>query len=129
MRSPSSDKEFLNDQSNTSYWEKIYNVSDEDIWKVREARKKKLFEYIRVKLSEDWMKTNGNPSHILKVLKQINPDALTIGFGRRFATYKRAHLLFTDLERLSKIVNNPNYPVQFFFTGKALVLKFKLKNF
>ncbi|MBQ8055402.1 MAG: alpha-glucan family phosphorylase, partial [Paludibacteraceae bacterium] len=112
-------KEFLNDQSNTSYWEKIYNVSDEEIWKVREARKKKLFEYIRVKFSEDWMKTNGNPSHILKVLKQINPDALTIGFGRRFATYKRAHLLFTDLERLSKIVNNPNYPVQFFFTGKA----------
>lgn len=112
-------KEFLNDQSNTSYWEKIYNVSDEEIWKVREARKKKLFEYIRVKFSEDWMKTNGNPSHILKVLKQINPDALTIGFGRRFATYKRAHLLFTDLERLSKIVNNPNNPVQFFFTGKA----------
>ena len=50
---------------------------------------------------------------------KINPNALLIGFGRRFATYKRAHLLFTDLERLSKIVNNPDYPVQFLFTGKA----------
>ena len=52
-------------------------------------------------------------------MDKINPNALLIGFGRRFATYKRAHLLFTDLERLSKIVNNPDYPVQFLFTGKA----------
>ena len=52
-------------------------------------------------------------------MNKINPNALLIGFGRRFATYKRAHLLFTDLDRLSKIVNNPNYPVQFIFTGKA----------
>lgn len=51
--------------------------------------------------------------------RKINPNALLIGFARRFATYKRAHLLFTDLERLSKIVNNPNYPVQFIFSGKA----------
>ena len=52
-------------------------------------------------------------------MERINPNALTIGFGRRFATYKRAHLLFTDLERLSRIVNNPDFPVQFIFTGKA----------
>ena len=53
------------------------------------------------------------------MLEGINPNALLIGFGRRFATYKRAHLLFTDLERLERIVNNPKYPVQFLFTGKA----------
>ena len=52
-------------------------------------------------------------------MDKINPNALLIGFGRRFATYKRAHLLFTDLDRLAKIVNNPDYPVQFLFTGKA----------
>ena len=55
----------------------------------------------------------------MSLMQKINPNALTIGFGRRFATYKRAHLLFTDLDRLAKIVNNPEYPVQFFFTGKA----------
>ena len=62
---------------------------------------------------------SGDPETTVSVLEGINPNALIIGFGRRFATYKRAHLLFTDLERLERIVNNPKYPVQFLFTGKA----------
>ena len=65
------------------------------------------------------MKNQGDPSRIVSVLEKINPNALLIGFARRFATYKRAHLLFTDLDRLAKIVNNPNFPVQFIFSGKA----------
>ncbi|MEE1173915.1 MAG: alpha-glucan family phosphorylase, partial [Paludibacteraceae bacterium] len=111
--------EFRGDQSNTNIWEKIYNVADEEIWETRKALKAKMIDYIKAKYTESWLKNQGNPSRTMSVLNGINPNALTIGFGRRFATYKRAHLLFTDLERLAKIVNNPQYPVQFLFTGKA----------
>lgn len=110
---------FLKDQSNTSYWEKIYDVPDEEIWNIRCTLKVKLVEYIKDRFSESWLKNQGDPSRIVEILAGINPNALTIGFGRRFATYKRAHLLFTDLDRLAKIVNNPQFPVQFIFTGKA----------
>ena len=110
---------FLYDQSNPKIWEAIYNVPDEEIWKTRVTVKNKLVDYIRKQFRETWLKNQGDPSRIVSLLDKINPNALLIGFGRRFATYKRAHLLFTDLERLSKIVNNPDYPVQFFFTGKA----------
>ncbi|MFK2524692.1 glycosyltransferase family 1 protein [Bacteroides fragilis] len=110
---------FLYDQSNPKIWEAIYNVPDEEIWKTRVAMKNKLVDYIRKQFRETWLKNQGDPSRIVSLLDKINPNALLIGFGRRFATYKRAHLLFTDLERLSKIVNNPDYPVQFLFTGKA----------
>jgi starch phosphorylase len=110
---------FLYDQSNPKIWEAIYNVPDEEIWKIRVTMKNKLVDYIRKQFRETWLKNQGDPSRIVSLLDKINPNALLIGFGRRFATYKRAHLLFTDLERLSKIVNNPDYPVQFLFTGKA----------
>ena len=110
---------FLYDQSNPKIWEAIYNVPDEEIWKTRVTMKNKLVDYIRKQFRETWLKNQGDPSRIVSLLDKIDPNALLIGFGRRFATYKRAHLLFTDLERLSKIVNNPDYPVQFLFTGKA----------
>ena len=110
---------FLYDQSNPKIWEAIYNVPDEEIWKTRVTMKNKLVDYIRKQFRETWLKNQGDPSRIVSLLDKINQNALLIGFGRRFATYKRAHLLFTDLERLSKIVNNPDYPVQFLFTGKA----------
>ena len=110
---------FLYDQSNPKIWEAIYNVADEEIWKTRMTMKNKLVDYIRKQFRETWLKNQGDPSRIVSLMDKINPNALLIGFGRRFATYKRAHLLFTDLERLAKIVNNPDYPVQFLFTGKA----------
>lgn len=113
------DENFLYDQSNEKIWEAIYNVPDEVIWKTRTTLKNKLIDYIRKQFSESWLKNQGDPSRIMSLLDKINPNALLIGFGRRFATYKRAHLLFTDLDRLAKIVNNPNYPVQFLYTGKA----------
>jgi starch phosphorylase len=113
------DKNFYNDLSNPSIWEKIYHVSDDAIWNVRMTLKKRLVKYIRESFKDNWLKNQGDPSKVVSLLENINADALLIGFGRRFATYKRAHLLFTDLERLSRIVNNPIYPVQFIFTGKA----------
>ena len=110
---------FWFDQSNPKIWEAIYNVPDEEIWKTRMTMKNKLVDYIRKSFRDTWLKNQGDPSCIVSLMDKINPNALLIGFGRRFATYKRAHLLFTDLDRLSKIVNNPDYPVQFLFTGKA----------
>ena len=113
------DASHLSDQSNQKIWEAIYNVSDEEVWKTRMALKTKLVDYIREQFRENWLKNQGDPSRVVSLMDKINPNALLIGFGRRFATYKRAHLLFTDLERLSRIVNNPDYPVQFLYTGKA----------
>ncbi len=113
------DKNFLNDQSNPEIWEAIYNVPDEEVWKTRVALKNKLIDYIRKQFRDTWLKNQGDPSRVVSLMDKINPNALLIGFARRFATYKRAHLLFTDLDRLSKIVNNPDYPVQFLFAGKA----------
>jgi starch phosphorylase len=111
--------DFYKDQSNEEIWKKIYNVPDEEIWNLRIKLKTKLIEYIRERFRKSWLKNQGDPSKVVSLLDKINPNALLIGFGRRFATYKRAHLLFSDLERLSKIVNNQDYPVQFIFTGKA----------
>lgn len=113
------DPSHLADQSNVKIWEAIYNVPDKEIWETRMKLKNKLFDYIKKQFEEDWLKHQGDPSRIVSILEKINPNALTIGFARRFATYKRAHLLFSDLDRLAKIVNNPNYPVQFLFAGKA----------
>ena len=113
------DANFMGDQSNQSIWEAIYNVPDEEIWATRMALKNKLVEYIKEQFSDTWLRNQGDPSRVLSLLDRINPNALIIGFCRRFATYKRAHLLFTDLDRLSKIVNDPEHPVQFLFAGKA----------
>ena len=113
------DANFYRDQSNPEIWKKIYTVDDEEIWDIRMTLKKRMVNHIRESFKDNWLKNQGDPSKVISILEKINPNALLIGFGRRFATYKRAHLLFTDLERLSKIINNPNYPVQFIFTGKA----------
>ena len=113
------DENFMDDQSNEKIWQAIYNVPDDVIWSTRMELKKKLTDYIRTKFRETWLKNQGDPSRVVSLLEKINPNALMIGFCRRFATYKRAHLLFTDLDRLSKIVNDPEHPVQFLFSGKA----------
>ena len=113
------DPAFMADQSNESIWHAIYNVSDDEIWTTRMALKNKLVQFIREKFTETWLKNQGDPSRVVSLLERINPNALMIGFCRRFATYKRAHLLFTDIDRLSKIVNDPEHPVLFFFSGKA----------
>ncbi|MBQ0072826.1 MAG: alpha-glucan family phosphorylase [Prevotella sp.] len=112
-------KGFYEDQSNEDLWHGIYDCPDTEIWDTRKALKEKLVKYIREKFTESWLKNQGDPARVVSLLERINPNALMIGFCRRFATYKRAHLLFTDLDRLAKIVNNPERPVLFFFSGKA----------
>lgn len=112
-------KNWRQDQSNPQVWKAYNDIPDDKIWTIRMKLKKKLIDYIKEKFREDWMKTQGDPARIVRALNEMNPNNLIIGFGRRFATYKRAHLLFTDLDRLDKLVNNPNYPVQFLFAGKA----------
>ncbi|MBK5195446.1 MAG: alpha-glucan family phosphorylase [Proteiniphilum sp.] len=110
---------FFGDQSNPDIWKNIHNVSDDELWDLRMNLKKKLVDYIQVEFKEGWLKNQADPSRIMNMLEEVNPNALLIGFSRRFATYKRAHLLFADLDRLSRIVNNPKRPVQFIFAGKA----------
>ncbi len=113
------DKNLFEDQSNPEMWDNIFAVPDEDIWSMRMTMKNKFIDFVRNDFKEKWLNNQGDPSEVVKVLDKINPNALIIGFARRFATYKRAHLLFTDLDRLAKIVNNEQYPVQFIFSGKA----------
>lgn len=113
------DANFLKDLSNHDIWRQIHKIEDKTVWETKVKLKEKLIDYIRFRFKKDWLAKQGDPSRVLQLLQGIRSDVLTIGFGRRFATYKRAHLLFNDLERLSKIVNNPDRPVQFLFTGKA----------
>ena len=99
-------------------WKNIYNVPDSEIWNLRESLRLKSIDYIKKRFAESW-KGHQSPKLVTEILGKLNPKALTIGFARRFATYKRGYLLFRNLERLAKIVNNPNRPVQFIFAGKA----------
>ena len=111
--------ELFRDQSNPEMWKNIFKVADEDIWNMRMTLKNKFINFVKKDFKEKWLKNQGDPTEVMKIVDKINPNALIIGFARRFATYKRAHLLFTDLDRLAKIVNNEKYPVQFIFSGKA----------
>ena len=106
-------------QSDPKAWKNIFKVSDELIWDMRMTLKNKFINFVKRDFKAKWLANQGDPSAVMKIVDKINPNALIIGFARRFATYKRAHLLFTDLDRLAKIVNNEQFPVQFVFSGKA----------
>ena len=112
-------KQVFTDQSNPEAWAGIFAVPDEQIWNMRMTLKNKFINFVKRDFKAKWLANQGDPSQVMKIVDKINPNALIIGFARRFATYKRAHLLFTDLERLDKIVNNEKFPVQFIFSGKA----------
>ena len=112
-------EEFKTHHYDKSCFEGIYKVSDEEIWSVRTKLRKKLIEAIKDKLSDPAAANHYSPRQIVTIKETLRDDVLTIGFARRFATYKRAHLLFRDLDRLSAIVNNKERPVQFIFAGKA----------
>ena len=100
-------------------FEGIYEVSDQEVWSVKKSLKKKLVAYVRQRLQDKRISNHYSPAEIVTILENLRDDVLTIGFARRFATYKRATLLFRDLDRLDAIVNNPVRPVQFLFAGKA----------
>ena len=104
---------------NIPEWQKVNNISDEELWNERMFLKKRLIKTIKRRYTDPSQVRFDSPRQLVQVSERIKPEVLTIGFARRFATYKRAYLLFTNLERLSKIVNNPEHPVQFIFAGKA----------
>jgi len=110
---------FFTKQDDRKLWEKIYDVPDDKIMEIRNSERKALIDYIRERLSRASAKHLEDPTVSMQISESLNDKALTIGFARRFATYKRANLLFTDLDRLSAIVNNEEMPVQFVFAGKA----------
>ena len=111
--------DFMEHQELESSWAPLMSVPDEKIWEMRMTLKQKFIRFVKRDFKENWLKNQGDPTRIANIVDKINPDALLIGFARRFATYKRAHLIFNDLERLKKIVNDERYPVQFIFAGKA----------
>ena len=100
-------------------FEGIYNVPDEKIAQIKQELRSKLVRRIKHNLTDGQNITYFTPREIVEVFDTLRDDVLTIGFARRFATYKRAHLLFTNLDRLDAIINNPERPVQFIFAGKA----------
>lgn len=112
-------EEHILNQTDRAAWSRIREVPDEEIWSLRENHRKILINYLRKRVGDDLRRRQENPKFIMKTLEALNDKTLTIGFARRFATYKRAHLLFANPERLSQLVNNKERPVQFVFAGKA----------
>ncbi len=110
---------FLSDMSNPKFWEKINNVDDADIWDIRKLQRTRLINYVKNRVRENWIRSYESPSNMVTVLEKLDEKVLTIGFARRFATYKRGDLLFRNPERLAAILNNPKMPVQILFAGKA----------
>lgn len=110
---------YVDNQSDMEMWKKIYDVPDAAIWGIRKQLKHELITYLGEKISEDMRMRQESPKLILQTVNSLNENALIVGFARRFATYKRAHLLFGNLERLSQLVNDPKRPVIFLFAGKA----------
>ncbi len=100
-------------------WQKVHNIPDEELWNERMYLKNRLIKHIRRRFSDPNQVRLDSPRQMIQIIEGIKPDVLTIGFARRFATYKRAYLLFTNLDRLAAIVNNKERPVQFIFAGKA----------
>ena len=111
--------DYIDRQSDVKMWEKINEVPDAAIWNIRKQLKHELMAYLSEKIKEDMRQRQESPKLILKTISNLNENAIIIGFARRFATYKRAHLLFGNLERLSQLVNDPKRPVIFLFAGKA----------
>ncbi len=107
------------DQTDRSLWEKLYTVDDKRIYEIKKGLKQSLFSNIRKRLQTNMIEKHVSPRTLLNISSHLDEKALTIGFARRFATYKRATLLFRDLDRLDRIVNNPERPVQFIYAGKA----------
>ena len=112
-------EEFKTSHYDKSCFEGIYKVDDEQIWNTRKLLKADLIKTVKDRLSDPIVSAHYSPGEIVTIKETLRDDVLTIGFARRFAAYKRATLLFRDLNRLDEIVNNPKRPVQFLFAGKA----------
>ncbi len=102
-----------------SIWRKVDNIPNEELWRHHERRREKLVVFARQRLRAQLERRGAPPSEIARSDEVLDPEALTIGFARRFATYKRGTLMFRNLERLAAIVNDKDRPVQILFAGKA----------
>jgi len=111
--------DWLENIDDPDMWNAISNIPDEELWAVRRHLKRKLVIYMRERARSQWSRDEVHPVQVIASGALLNPYALTIGFARRFATYKRADLILRDFERLLKIINKPNMPVQIIFAGKA----------
>ena len=100
-------------------WNDIKNIPNKELWDTHTDRKKKLCALVKNNITTRLKSSGYNYEEINEIVSKLNPNALTIGFARRFATYKRATLIFRDLERLTQLLNNPERPVQLIFAGKA----------
>jgi starch phosphorylase len=100
-------------------WEAIESVDDGELWETHLSLKSRMIEFVRRRAVEQAERRGEPPENLRRIARVLSPDALTIGFGRRFATYKRANLLLKDIEMLASMVNDPKRPVQFVFAGKA----------
>ena len=105
--------------SEVKIWEGIENVDDDELWETHLNLKSQLIEFVRRRAVEQAQRRGESPETLERLERVLSPDALTIGFARRFATYKRANLILKDIEQLASMVNDPNHPVQFVFAGKA----------
>ena len=110
---------FEDNLSDVDYWQKIYDVPDQTIWDTKQKLRSRLINTIKDRFKENWVKRHEDPKRIVAINHQLSDKALTICFARRFATYKRAYLLFRNPERLAQILNMPGKPVQLIFAGKA----------
>ena len=110
---------YKNDISNASVWEKIGNAKDSEIWNLKQELRKELIDNVKELVEIQMRQRNDSPELIMQTVKAIRNDVLTVGFARRFATYKRAHLLFTNEAKLRSLVSDPVRPMQFIFAGKA----------
>ncbi len=102
-----------------SVWQRVMRIPDEELWRTHERRRERLVAYARRRLRAQLEQRGGSPAETRQAEEVLDPEALTIGFARRFATYKRGTLLFRDLERLARIVGSRECPVQIIFAGKA----------
>ena len=100
-------------------WQEIESVDDGELWETHLNLKSRLLDFVRRRAIEQARRRNESKESLHRLSKVLSPDALTIGFARRFATYKRANLILADIQRLASMVNDPNRPVQFLFAGKA----------
>ena len=108
--------------NDVDFWEKVESIPDHLFWSVHQSLKAKLLNNLRERISEQHFRNHGSEAHLDRLLKYVNPEnpnILTVGFARRFATYKRATMLFGDLDWLREIMHNPERPVVFIFAGKA----------
>lgn len=112
-------EKFINKPEDQSIWERIDKIPDVELWRTHERRRERLVAFARSRLRKQILARGGSHSEISLAGEVLDPGALTIGFARRFATYKRATLIFTDLDRLARILNNPEHPVQLIIAGKA----------